>query len=389
MAEVVLAPGREGRALSGHVWVYDNQIQDVEGDVAPGDIVDVVTASGRHVGRGYYNPYSRIRVRLLTFEDEDVDRAFFAQRLDEALALRRRFYPTAQGVRLVFSEGDRLPGLIVDRFGDVVVVQLLTMGMDVRRKMWTELLIERLEPRAIVERSDVPSRRLEGLQLQRGVLFGSLPGPVLFEENGLVFEADVLEGQKTGFFLDQRENRQMLRPLAAGARVLEAFCYTGSFALFARAFGAERVMAIEQSHAALQQARRNEAANRLSGIEWVEANAFDELRRLDQQHERFDLIILDPPAFARTRRSVEAALRGYKEINLRAWRMLQPGGFLVTCSCSQHVAPDQFFGVVAEAADDARRVWRLIDSRTQAYDHPILPAVPETLYLKCLVAQAL
>lgn len=389
MADVVLAPGREGRTVRGHLWVYDTQIDHIDGEVEPGDIVDVVTASGRFVGRGYYNPHSRIRVRLLTFDDEPVDRAFFARRLDEALALRRRFYPLAQGVRLVFSEGDRLPGLIVDRFADVVVVQFLTMGMDVRRKMWMELLIERLEPRAIVERSDVPSRQLEGLEPRKGVLFGSVSGPVVFEENGLLFEADVLEGQKTGFFLDQRENRQILKPLAPGARVLDAFCYTGSFALFARAFGASRVLAIEQSHAALRQAQRNAAANRLSGIEWVEANAFDELRRLDQQHERFDLIILDPPAFARTRRSVDAALRGYKEINLRAWKMLEPGGFLVSCSCSQHVAPDQFFGVVADAADDARRQWRLIESRTQAYDHPILPSVPETLYLKCLVAQAL
>lgn len=389
MAEVVLAPGREGRIARGHLWVYDSQIDHIEGEVEPGDVVDVVTASGRFVGRGYYNPHSRIRVRLLTFDDEPIDRAFFARRLDEALALRRRFYPLAQGVRLVFSEGDRLPGLIVDRFADVVVVQFLTLGMDVRRKMWMELLIERLEPKAIVERSDVPSRQLEGLELRKGVLFGSLSGPVIFEENGLLFEADVLEGQKTGFFLDQRENRQMLKPVALGARVLDAFCYTGSFALFARAFGAARVLAIEQSHAALQQAQRNAAANRLSGIEWVEANAFDELRRLDQQHERFDVIILDPPAFARTRRSVDAALRGYKEINLRAWKMLEPGGFLISCSCSQHVAPDQFFGVVADAADDARRQWRLIESRTQAYDHPILPSVPETLYLKCLVAQAL
>ncbi|MBE3598946.1 MAG: class I SAM-dependent rRNA methyltransferase [Limnochordaceae bacterium] len=389
MAEVVVARGREGRLARGHVWVYDTQIAQVEGNPQPGDVVDVVTAHGALIGRGYFNPRSRIQVRLLTREDEPIDREFFARRLDEAIAYRRRFYPLAQGVRLVFSEGDRLPGLIVDRFADVVVVQFLTLGMDVRRKMWTELLIERLEPRAIVERSDVPSRRLEGLEPRVEVLFGAVQGPVAFEENGLLFEADVLEGHKTGFFLDQRENRQALRPLAPGARVLDAFAYTGSFALFARSFGAASVMAVEQSHHAVQRARRQAERNQLGDIEWVEANAFDELRRLDQHQERFDLIILDPPAFARTRRSVEGALRGYKEINLRAWKLLAPGGFLVTCSCSQHVAPDQFFDVVAEAAEDARREWRLVESRTQAFDHPILPSVPETLYLKCMIAQAL
>lgn len=389
MAELILARGREGRSLRGHPWVYDSQVGAIEGDPQPGEIVTVLTSSGSYVGRGYYNPASRIRVRLVTREDEDVDRAFFARRLDEALALRRRLYPMAQGVRLVYSEGDRLPGLIVDRFADVVVVQFLTQGMDVRRKMWTELLIERLEPKAIIERSDVPSRRLEGLPERRGALFGRLVGPVAFEENGLTFLADVLEGHKTGFFLDQRENRQALRPLSPGARVLDAFAYTGSFALFARAFGAASVVAIEQSAGAIQQGQVQASLNHLAGIEWVRANAFDELRQRDQHHERFDLIILDPPAFTRTRRSVEGALRGYKEINLRAWRMLQPGGFLVSCSCSQHVAPDQFFGVVAEAAEDARREWRLIESRTQAFDHPILPTVPETLYLKCVVAQAL
>ncbi len=389
MPTAVLARGREGRALRGHLWIYDNQIEGFEGEPQPGEMVDVVTASGRFVGRGYYNPASRIAIRLLTRRDEPVDREFLARRLDEALALRERFYPRFEGLRLVFSEGDRLPGLVVDRYGDVVVVQFLTLGMDRLRSTWVELLVERLEPRAVVERSDVPSREMEGLAPSVGLLYGELSRPVQFSENGLTFEADVWEGQKTGFFLDQRDNRQALRPLVRGARVLDAFCYTGAFALFARRFGADHVVAVEQSAAAIRQARRQQQLNGLDGIEWVQGNAFDYLRALDQQRERFDVIILDPPSFTRTRRSVEAALRGYKEINLRAWRMLNGGGFLVSCSCSQHIDPNQFLDVVAEAADDAGREWRLVESRTQAFDHPVLPAVPETLYLKCLVLQAL
>lgn len=389
MPTAILARGREGRALRGHLWVYGNQIEGFEGEPRAGDIVDVVTASGRFVGRGYYNPASQIAIRLLTRQDEAVDRDFLARRLDEALALRERFYPRHEGVRLVFSEGDRLPGLIVDRYGDVLVVQFLTLGMDRLRSTWVELLVERLEPRAVVERSDVPSREMEGLAPSVGLLYGELNRPVEFTEHGLVFEADVWEGQKTGFFLDQRDNRQALRPLVRGGRVLDAFCYTGAFALFARKFGAEQVVAVEQSGAAIRQGRRQQQRNRLEGIEWVQANAFDHLRALDRQRERFDVIILDPPSFTRTRRSVEAALRGYKEINLRAWRMLKDGGFLVSCSCSQHVDPNQFLDVVAQAAEDAGREWRLVESRTQAFDHPVLPAVPETLYLKCLVLQAL
>ena len=388
LARVIVARGREGRLLRGHLWLYRGQVDSIEGEPEPGAIVDVVTASGRFVGRGYFNPASQIAVRLLTHEDEPINRDFFARRLDEALALRRRFYARQEAVRIVFSEGDRLPGLIVDRFGDVVVVQFLTLGMDVLRRMWVELLLERLEPRAIVERSDVPSRELEGLKPRRELLYGDLPGPVRFVENGLIFEADVWEGQKTGFFLDQRDNRQALRPLVGQARVLDAFCYTGSFALFARLFGAEQVVAIEQSPHAVLHARRHQLLNGLVGIEWVTANAFDELLALDQQRQRFDVIILDPPSFTRSRRTVEGALRGYKEVNLRAWRMLKPGGFLVTCSCSQHVGADQFLDVVAAAAADAGREWRLIESRTQAVDHPILPAVPETFYLKCLILQA-
>ncbi|HEY8487229.1 MAG TPA: class I SAM-dependent rRNA methyltransferase [Limnochordales bacterium] len=389
MARVIVARGREGRLLQGHLWLYRGQIDTVEGDPEPGAIVDVVTASGRFVGRGYFNPASQITVRLLTHQDEPVDRDFFARRLDEALELRRRFYARQEAVRIVFSEGDRLPGLIVDRFADVVVVQFLTLGMEVRRRLWLELLLERLEPACVVERSDVPSRQLEGLRPVRGVLYGQLTGPVAFVENGLWFEADVWDGQKTGFFLDQRDNRQALRPLVSQARVLDAFCYTGSFALFARLFGAEQVVAVDQSEQALAVAQRQALRNRLDGIEWVAGNAFDVLRAMDQQQERFDVIILDPPSFTRSRRTVEAALRGYKEVNLRAWRMLNPGGFLVTCSCSQHVGPDQFFDVVAAAAADAGREWRLVESRTQALDHPILPAVPETFYLKCLILQAL
>lgn len=387
----ILKPRQEQRLLAGHLWIYQGNVARMEGQPAPGDIVDVRTASGRFLGRGYYNPHSQIVIRLLTRAEEPVDDAFFAERIRAAQAWRARVMPEATSCRLVYSEGDLLPGLIVDRYEDVLVVQFLTLGMEVRRDRIVQALVELERPRAVYERSDVPSRRYEGLELRAGLLWGQLPPqPMVIRENGLAFEVDVAAGQKTGYFLDQKENRRSLAPLVPGARVLDAFCHTGAFAVHALHYGAREVLGVDSSAAALETARRNAERDGFgASAHIVEANAFDFLRELERSGERFDVVILDPPAFAKSKAHLEPARRGYKEINLRGIRLLRPGGFLVTCSCSHHMPADEFWRLVLEAAGDAGRALRLVERRGQARDHPVLAGVPETEYLKCLIFQVL
>ncbi|MFO7312524.1 MAG: class I SAM-dependent rRNA methyltransferase, partial [Bacillota bacterium] len=391
MALVTLKPKHEQRILAGHLWVYQGNVAKVDGEPSPGDVVDVRAANGEWLGRGYYNPHSQIVIRLLTRTDEAIDDAFFAERIRRARAWRARFMPGATSYRLVYSEGDLLPGLIVDRYEDVLVVQFLTLGIDVRRDQIVRILAELEKPRAIYERSDVPSRKYEGLELRTGLLWGELPPqPMVIKENGLSFEVDVVAGQKTGYFLDQKENRQALAQLVPGARVLDVFCHNGPFSVHALQFGAREVLGVDSSAQALETARRNAALNGFTdAARFVEANAFDLLRELDRSGDRYDVVILDPPAFAKSKSHFESARRGYKEINLRGIKLLRPGGFLVTCSCSHHMPADAFYELVLEAASDARRPLRLVEWRGQAKDHPVLAGVPETAYLKCLIFQAL
>src|SRR5690606_33539335 len=299
----ILKPRQEQRLLAGHLWIYQGNVARMEGQPAPGDIVDVRTASGRFLGRGYYNPHSQIVIRLLTRAEEPVDDAFFAERIRAAQAWRARVMPEATSCRLVYSEGDLLPGLIVDRYEDVLVVQFLTLGMEVRRDRIVQALVELERPRAVYERSDVPSRRYEGLELRAGLLWSQLPPqPMVIRENGLAFEVDVAAGQKTGYFLDQKENRRSLAPLVPGARVLDAFCHTGAFAVHALHYGAREVLGVDSSAAALETARRNAERNGFgASAHIVEANAFDFLRELERSGERFDVVILDPPAFAKSK----------------------------------------------------------------------------------------
>lgn len=391
MASARLKPRHEQRILGGHLWIYQGNVAGMEGEPAPGDIVDVFAANGEFLGRGYYNPHSQIVIRLLTRTAEEVDHAFFVDRIVRARAWRERLMPDATSFRLIYSEGDLLPGLIVDRYEDVLVVQFLTLGMDVRRDVIVQALVEVEQPRAVYERSDVPSRKYEGLELRTGLLSGELPPqPMIIRENGLSFEIDVTGGQKTGYFLDQKENRRSLAPLVPGARVLDVFCHNGAFALHALHYGAGEVLGVDSSEQALESARRNAALNGYGeSARFVQANAFDFLRELDRSGESFDVVILDPPAFAKSKAHFEGARRGYKEVNLRALKLLRPGGFLVTCSCSHHMPADEFYRLVLEAASDVRRPLRLVEVRGQARDHPVLAGVPETAYLKCLIFQAL
>lgn len=384
-AVVLLKRGRDGRLRAGHPWVYAGEVERVDGQPEPGEIVALRNNSGHFLGRGYYNPASQIVVRRLTEVDEPVERDFFRRRLSAALALRRGTLPGETSFRLVFGEGDGLPGLIVDKFEEYLVWQVLTLGIAVRQDLLAEILQELLAPAGLYARNDVPVRRLEGLPLESGPVFGKTPAEIPIRENGLKFLVSAAAGQKTGWFFDQKLNRRALKEyIRPGARVLDPFSYTGSFAVHAAAFGAGEVLASDVSEEAVAMTARHAAENGLgSAVQCRSANGFDVLRDFDHQGERFDLVILDPPAFTKSKHTVEAALRGYKEINLRALKLLEPGGILVTCSCSHHVDEQTFQAMVAVSAADAHRRLRQREWRGQAPDHPILVGVPETQYLKC------
>ena len=389
MAKAVLRKTRESRVRSGHPWVFASDIERVEGNFEPGDVVDVVSSHNTYLGRAFYNPKSQISLRMLTTHDETVDEAFFRRRVQEAWDYRNQFCDPAS-CRLIFSESDFLPGLIVDKFGEYLVVQSLCLGIEKWKQSIVRDLAEIVHPKGIWERSDVPVRRLEGLEQTTVLLYGEVPDSIDMVENGLRFVVDVKNGQKTGFFLDQKENRAAIAPLCKGARVLDCFCHNGSFSLHAAKYGAKSVLGVDISEEALEVARLNAENNGLSDVVTFEAhNCFDHLRELTDAHEQFDVVILDPPAFTKTRAAVESALRGYKEINLRGMKLVRKGGFLVTCSCSQHVSPEQFRDMINQAARDSKTKLRLVENRTQGHDHPILPASPETQYLKCMILQVL
>ena len=385
MAKAQLVRGRHQRILSGHPWIYSNEIQEVSGQADPGDIIDVVDSRGKFVGRGYINPQSQIAVRLLTRAEEDIDRAFFAGRLRRAVEYRQRVVPGASAFRVVHTEADFLPGLIVDKFSDYLVVQTLTLGIDRWKDTIAEILDELLSPKGIYERNDAPVRELEGLEQKVGFIKGPFGTLVDIDENGVSVTVDVQRGQKTGYFLDQTENRLAIRRYCKDARVLDCFCYSGGFALSAARGGAREVAGVDQAESAMDLARANAIRNAFGACSFEQANAFDYLRLLHRRSERFDVVILDPPAFAKSKSALEGAVRGYKEINLRAMKILEPRGILISCSCSHHMDEALFFQVILEASVDVGRTLRLIEKRGQAKDHPVLAAAPETGYLKCFI----
>lgn len=385
MKTLVLKPQRMQRIRQGHPWVFAGEVQQVSGAEQPGEIVQVKDAKGKFVGLGTVNPQSNILVRLLTRLEESIDDAFWRARLEEAIALRQAYLPGVDACRLVHAEADGLPGLVVDRYGDFLSVQILSMGIEVRKDLILQTLVERLQPKGIFERSDVSVRRLEGLEERKGVLWGAAPPEdLVIQEGPYQLHVDIPNGQKTGFFLDQRPNRLRVGELAKGRRVLNAFSYSGGFTMAAALGGATEVVSVDISADAT---RQGEANARLNGVAdrcaWVTANAFDFLREQEKAQERYDLIILDPPAFTKSKESIPGAIRGYKEINLRAIRMLRPGGMLVSASCSHHMDTETFVSVIQDAANDSGRRLRQLDLRGAGVDHPVLPAAPETHYLKC------
>lgn len=372
-----------GRAESGHPWIFSSDVTD-RGDAQPGDAVKVADPRGRPLGVAHYSSTSQITLRLLSSKPEPIDQEFFRRRLTAAIRHRERVVKDSNACRLVFSEADLLPGLIVDRYGSCLVIQTLSQGMDRARDLIVHCLKELLAPSGILARNDAAVRKLESLPLEVSVLFGEIPERIAIEMNGLHLEADLLKGQKTGVYLDQREN-YVAAANFAGGRILDCFTSTGGFALHT-AHKSESVEAVDSSATALATAEANARSNNISNIRFRQADVFDFLSGLDR---RFGMIILDPPPFAKSRKMLDDAAKGYKEINLRALKLLDPGGILVTCSCSHHVSEAMLFEIVAHAALDAGKTLRVLERRTQAADHPVLLTVPETLYLKCQILEVL
>ncbi len=354
---------------------------------APGDAVAVQDWKGRPLGTAHYSAASQISLRMLSGAVEPLDQAFFERRIAEAAELRRQLVSGTDAYRLVFGEADRLPALIIDRYGEYLVIQALDQGMDRAKPEIITALKTLVRPRGIVERNDSHVRALENLPLTSGIIAGEVPDLIEVRMNGLRLHADLLRGQKTGVFLDQRENYLAAKRYARG-RALDCFTSTGGFALHL-ASKCESVEGVDSSGPALETARKNQGANGLDNLEFREANVFDLLPALRAQGRKYSTIVLDPPAFAKARGNLDRAARGYKEINLRAFQVLEPGGILITCSCSHHMSEAALLEVVAAASLDAGRVVRVLERRTQSQDHPILLTVPETHYLKCLILQAL
>ena len=376
------------RVRRGHLWIYRSDVLEVDAD--GGAVVTVTDERGNFIGQALFSDSSQIALRFLTQSTEEIDRDWWRQRIAEAHA-RRHVPLDTNAYRVIYSEGDLLPSLIVDRYDDVLVLQTLSQGMDALKSTIVEILAEQFTPRAIVERNDARVRELEGLPLITATVYGEAPDELEILQHGLRFVVAPAAGQKTGSFLDQRENRLAARAAAATTnrgRALDCFTFNGAFALHLAGV-ADQVIGIDISADAVAAARRNAQLNGLTNVEFREANVFDALREMEAAGERFDTIVLDPPAFAKNRASLKPALRGYKEINLRALKLLNRGGVLVTCTCSYHVSEGLFVDVVTEAAIDAHRRVQIMEKRMQATDHPVLVAMPETYYLKCLITRAL
>ncbi|MEJ2010009.1 MAG: class I SAM-dependent rRNA methyltransferase [Acidobacteriota bacterium] len=385
-AHVTISSRGVERIFSGHPWIYRSDIS-VPAEIEPGAIVSVQDRRKRFLGQALYSSKSQIALRFLTREKTPFDRTFLAQRIQAATAYRRQVVQDSEAYRVVASEGDLLPSLIIDRYGEYFVIQTLSQGMEKLKPLVTEILQEQFSPRGILERNDVAVRSLEGLEQTKGVLAGDVADEVVVGMNGLQFAFDLLQGQKTGGFLDQRENQKAAQSYAYG-RALDCFTYAGGFAV-TLSTRCDTVLGIDSSEEALRMAQRNAELNNVSNLEWKQANCFDFLKAADQSGDRFDTVVLDPPAFARQRSNLDSALRGYKELNLRAMKILNPGGYLITCSCSYHVTESDFLSAIASAAVDVHRTVTVVERRTQGRDHPILLTVPETHYLKCLILRVL
>ena len=390
MTKISLNKNEERRIKSGHPWVFSNEIREVSGERTSGSAAELYDAAGGFIGVGHYNPNSLIAFRLVSRSRDDIDTVeFFEKRITAALVHRKACFPALTTFRAVYGESDFLPGLIVDKYGDYLSLQLLSTGMDSRREQLVTALRRIFEPAGIIARNDVSVRKLEGLDEKVELLWGEIPETVEMEENGLRFQVNLRDGQKTGGFLDQKQNHLLLRGICTGKSVLDCFCYSGSWALHAASFGANSVLGIDISSRAVEQANRNAQLNGVADrVSFEECDAFERLRSLHQEGRRFGVVVMDPPAFVKSRKNIAEATKGYLTVNRRALELLESGGSLITCSCSYHIGREAFRDILVQAARLAKREVRLVETCSQASDHPVLLSFPESEYLKCFVLQA-
>lgn len=390
MTKVILNKKIGHRVLNGHPWVFGNEVNRVEGDAAAGAIVDVHTHDNKFLGRGYFNPQSQIQVRILTRnKHEEINEQLFYNKLSEAWKYRQQL-GYKENCRLIFGEADGLPQLIIDKFNDYFVIQTLAFGIDVWKPAIVKAINQIFQPKGIYERNDVPVRELEGMQQQKGFLSEPFDTNIIINENGLQFHVDIANGQKTGYFLDQQDNRRAIQHIVKDAEVLGAFTYTGTFEIHAAHYGAKSVLGLDISQGAIDMCNKNAALNGVADkCQFECVNAFDVLKTWVKEGRQYDVVMLDPPSFTKSRATIQKAITGYKEINLRGMKLVKPGGFLVTSSCTNLVQPDLFLEIIQMAAKDARRQLRQVTFQTQSADHPIVWGWENTHYLKFLIVQVL
>ena len=387
MKPITLKPEQERRIQNGHLWIFSNEIKSNLKDYEPGELVEIRNSEQAFIGIGYVNPHSLISVRVLTRQIEEIDETFFEKKIFAAHNKRLFDYPDSKSFRLVFGESDGLPGLVVDKYEDFLVVQSTAFGIEKHLDVIYEVLKKLFNPKAIVARLDTQVRQLEHLEIKKEVVFGQLPPMVNVNIEGLTYKLDLLHGQKTGFFLDQKENHTSTAKYVKDKKVLDCFCYVGGWSLNAARFGASSVIGLDKSEQAITQCRDNAELNHIQNCTFKQADVFDELKDINERKEQFDVIILDPPAFAKSRAHIKDAIKGYREINRRAAKALTDGGILYTCSCSHVIDPETFRNVVFQGLYGAGKNAILLENRTQAKDHPVLLSMRETEYLKCLVLQ--
>lgn len=390
MAEILLKLSEDRHLKVRYPWVFNNQVKSIPNGLKAGDIVNVLNSKRKLMGKGFFSPHSAIMVRMLSFEDAEVNENFFYNRILSSIKRRHNLIEKTNALRLVYSEADELPTLVVDKYDDFIVIQTLGAGTDIRKGLFVDILCQILKPRGVYERNDVPVRAFEGLPSNKCLLRGSAPGLLTIKENNLRFLVDIENGQKTGFYLDQRDNRDILKDFSHNAEVLDCFCYTGGFSMYALHYGASHVMGIDASQESIMLARKNALLNNFANrnFEFKMANAFDELKQFDLAGKKFDVVILDPPSFIRKKEDLVSASRGYKEINLRAMKILKPGGILITCCCSYHISLEIFKNILISCASNVKRSVRILDIKNHPQDHPLLLQLKESYYLKCFLLQA-
>lgn len=378
------------RIVNGHPWIFNNEVETIDGEVTGGETVEVFSYDKKFIGKGYINPKSQILVRLLTRQkNEEINENFFLSRIRECWEYRQKI-GYSENCRLVFGEADSMPQLIIDKFNDYFVLQTLTLGMDKWKPAIVKALNQIFRPKGIYERNDVPVRELEGLLPVKGFLSEPFDTKIVISENGLRFYVDIENGQKTGYFLDQQDNRRCIQHIVNGADVLGAFTYTGTFEIHAAHYGAKSVLGLDISENAVLQATKNAALNGVENrCKFLTANAFDVLKQWSKEEKKYDVVMLDPPAFTKSRETIQKAITGYKEINLRGMKLIRPGGFLVTSSCTNLVNPELFLQIIELAARDARKKIRQVIYQTQSADHPVVPGLENTHYLKFLIVQVI